>query len=90
MNLIEGWTKKLSVERPRQLSPRQFLHGAIDRVEASNLCLQGGPGAFLVRESRRRPGDLGKISFLTKIFFNFYSDNFAHLKFSIYFFSSDG
>lgn len=66
MNLIEGWTKKLSVERPRQLSPRQFLHGAIDRVEASNLCLQGGPGAFLVRESRRRPGDLGKINFLIK------------------------
>ena len=83
MNLIEGWTKILASGRPRQLSQRQFLHGTIDRIEATNLCLQGGPGAFLVRESRRRPGDLVLTVNFNNHVFNYEVRNGDHLWFSI-------
>jgi tyrosine-protein kinase len=56
--MIEGWTKKINT-RVRQAIPLQrFLHGTIDRNHASDLCLRNGEGSFLVRESRRREGDL--------------------------------
>lgn len=83
MNLIEGWTKKLAMARPRQLSTRQFLHGPIDRNEATNLCQQAGPGGFLVRESRRRQGDLVLTANFNNHVFNYEVRNGDHLWFSI-------
>ena len=81
--LIEGWTKKIN-GRVRQAIPEQrFLHGQIDRNQASDMCLQAGEGAFLVRESRRRPGDLVlTVNFSGKIF-NYEVRNGDHLWFSI-------
>ena len=56
--MIEGWTKTINT-RVRQAIPLQrFLHGTIDRNYASDLCIRNGEGSFLVRESRRREGDL--------------------------------
>ena len=60
-----------------------FLHGPIDRHQAADMCIKSGNGAFLVRESRRRPGDLVlTVNFMGQVF-NYEVRNGDHLWYSI-------
>lgn len=78
---MESWSKPNTVSS--RIHSSHFLHGAIDRLEATNLVLQNGPGSFLVRESRRRPGEFVLTMNFGNHVYNYEIRNSDHLWFSI-------